>query len=182
MIIALVDREKFAKCSGDERLHAINLREIGRICKNSLMDRIDRKILAQLARDSAVTSEQLGAAIGLSPSAAHRRVKALEQDGTILGYRARLSPAARGNPSTMFVQVALVDQRQATMLDFEQAIARTPQIGEAYLLSGRSDYLLKVLVPESDSYERVHREILSALPGVLRIETQFTIRTLAADT
>lgn len=142
------------------------------------MDRIDRKILDLLATDSRLTGEQLGERVGLSPSAAHRRVKALEESGAILGYRARLSRAARGNPSTVFVQVTLTDQRQATMLAFEEALARTPQVAEAYLMSGQSDYLIKVLVRDDDSYERIHREILSALPGVQRLVSQFTIRTL----
>ena len=142
------------------------------------MDRIDRKILDQLAQDSRMTGEQLGERVGLSPSAAHRRVKALEESGAIIGYRARLSKAARGNPSTVFVQVTLTDQRQATMLAFEQAMASTPQIVEAHLMSGQSDYLIKVLVRDDDSYERIHREILSALPGVQRLVSQFTIRTL----
>jgi Lrp/AsnC family transcriptional regulator, leucine-responsive regulatory protein len=145
------------------------------------MDAIDRKILDVLARDSALTSEQLGARVGLSPSAAHRRVKALEEDGAILGYRARLSPSALGNPSTVFVQVTLVDQRQATMMAFENALEKTAQVREAHLMSGESDYLIKVLVRSDDSYERVHREILSALPGVHRLVTQFTIRTLTPD-
>ncbi|NCQ20115.1 MAG: Lrp/AsnC family transcriptional regulator [Sphingomonadales bacterium] len=142
------------------------------------MDRIAGKILDLLAQDSRLTGEQLGEHVGLSPSAAHRRVKALEESGAILGYRARLSRAARGHPSTVFVQVTLTDQRQATMLAFEQAMASTPQIVEAYLMSGQSDYLIKVLVRDDDSYERIHREILSVLPGVQRLMSQFTIRTL----
>jgi DNA-binding Lrp family transcriptional regulator len=142
------------------------------------MDRIDRKILDLLAQDSRLTGEQLGERVGLSPSAAHRRVKALEESGAILGYRARLSREARGNPSTVFVQVTLTDQRQATMLAFEEALSRTEQVAEAYLMSGQSDYLVKVLVRDDDSYERIHREILSALPGVQRLVSQFTIRTL----
>jgi DNA-binding Lrp family transcriptional regulator len=142
------------------------------------MDRIDRNILDLLADDSRLTGEQLGERVGLSTSAAHRRVKALEESGAIIGYRARLSKTARGNPSTVFVQVTLTDQRQATMLGFEEAMARTPQVAEAYLMSGPSDYLVKVLVREHDSYERIHREILSALPGVQRLISQFTIRTL----
>jgi Lrp/AsnC family transcriptional regulator, leucine-responsive regulatory protein len=145
------------------------------------MNAIDQKILRHLSRDSALTSEALGARVGLSASAAHRRVKALEQSGLILGYRARLSRAASGNPSTVFVQVTLVDQRRATMEAFESALARTVQVREAHLMSGESDYLLKVLVPEQDSYERLHREILAALPGVHRLVTQFTIRTLASS-
>jgi len=144
------------------------------------MNQIDQKILRLLASDSALTSEALGSRVGLSASAAHRRVKALEQAGMILGYRARLSREAEGNPSTVFVQVTLVDQRRATMEAFEAALARTAHVREAHLMSGESDYLLKVLVPEQDSYERIHREILSALPGVHRLVTQFTIRTLSS--
>lgn len=142
------------------------------------MTSIDDKILAQLAIDSSLTNEHLGSKVGLSGSAVHRRVKALEEAGAILGYRARLSLAARGHPSTFFVQVTLTDQRQATMMAFEGALSRTVNVAEAYLMSGESDYLLKVLVRADDSYERVHREILSALPGVHRLVTQFTIRTL----
>jgi Lrp/AsnC family leucine-responsive transcriptional regulator len=142
------------------------------------MDHIDRKILELLAADSRLTGERLGDRVGLSPSAAHRRVKALEESGAILGYRARLSKGARGNPSTVFVQVTLTDQRQATMLAFEEALARTEQVAEAYLMSGQSDYLVKVLVRDDESYERIHREILSVLPSVQRLVSQFTIRTL----
>ena len=105
----------------------------------------------------------------------------LEQQGLICGYRARLSRGARGNPSTVFVSVTLTDQRQATMMAFEQALESTAQVTEAHLMSGESDYLLKVLVREDDSYERIHREVLSALPGVHRLVTQFTIRTLATE-
>jgi len=75
----------------------------------------------------------------------------------------------------------LTDQRQPTMIAFEEALLKTEIVREAHLMSGESDYLLKVLVREDDSYERLHREILSVLPGVRRLVTQFTIRTLVAD-
>src|SRR5690348_3298025 len=136
--------------------------------KNINIDPIDRKILDLLSKDSALTSEQLGARIGLSPSSAHRRVKLLEENGLILGYRARISAAGLGNPSTVFVSVTLVDQRQSTLAAFEQAIAGRPIIREAHLMSGESDYLLKLLIRQDDNYERVHREILATLPGVQR--------------
>jgi DNA-binding Lrp family transcriptional regulator len=145
------------------------------------MNSIDAKILAILEDDSGLTSEALGARIGLSPSATHRRVKLLEDAGMILGYRARLSPQALGNPYTVFVSVTLIDQRHSTLAEFEQALLRTEVVKEAHLMSGESDYLLKVLVRDGDSYERVHREILSALPGVQRLVTQFTIRTVISD-
>ena len=77
------------------------------------IDRIDRQIIAQLAADSSLTSERLGEKVGLSPSAAHRRVKALEEAGIVEGYRARISAAARGNPSTIFVEMLLLRARSA---------------------------------------------------------------------
>ena len=144
------------------------------------MDGVDSKILEWLAMDSSLTSEQLGDRIGLSPSATHRRIKLLEGDGLILGYGARLSRAARGNPSTVFVSVTLVDQRRETMESFEAAIATSPVVAEAHLMSGEYDYLLKAEIPESDSFERVHREILAALPGVHRLVTHFSIRSVIA--
>lgn len=145
------------------------------------MDVIDRKILDQLSADSALTSEQLGERVGLSPSATHRRIKLLEGDGLILGYGARLSRRARGNPATVFVSVTLVDQRKETMEAFEAAIAEEPLVVEAHLMSGESDYLLKAEIPESDSFERVHREVLAALPGVQRLVTHFSIRAVVSD-
>jgi Lrp/AsnC family transcriptional regulator, leucine-responsive regulatory protein len=144
------------------------------------IDPIDQKILDALSRDSSLTSERLGDRIGLSPSATHRRIKLLEGQGDILGYGARLSRKARGNPAAVFVSVTLVDQRRGTMEAFEAAILDEPIIVEAHLMSGDSDYLLKAEVPESDSFERVHREVFAALPGVQRIVTHFSIRTVIA--
>ena len=142
------------------------------------IDAIDRKILAELASDSAQTSERLGERVGLSPSATHRRVRQLEEIGLIAGYGARLSRAARGNPATVYVAVTLVDQRRETMERFEAAITREPLVAEAHLMSGEYDYLLKAEIPETDSFERVHREVLAALPGVHRLVTHFSIRSV----
>jgi Lrp/AsnC family leucine-responsive transcriptional regulator len=140
------------------------------------LDDIDHRILAALRRNGALTGAQLGEAIGLSPSAAHRRVKLLEEAGHIVGYRARLSQAARGYPSTAFVSVTLRDQAQSTLARFEDALKRCPDIEEAHLMSGESDYLLKVPVRSGDGFERIHREVLSRLPGVLRLVSHFSIR------
>ena len=145
-----------------------------------MADEIDGRILHWLSRDAGMTSAQLGEKIGLSPSAAHRRVKLLEEAGLIQGYRAVLSDAARGSPSTVFVAVTLKDQRQETLLRFEQAIARGPEVAECHLMSGESDYLLKVLIRTGESYEHIHRDVLAALPGVQRLVSQFSIRTIVS--
>lgn len=146
--------------------------------KNYELDAIDRKIIEQLATNSGWTSEQLGTRIGLSGSATHRRVKLLEEAGYIEGYRAMLSPAARGNPSTVYVAVTLTDQRRETLDAFEAAVARAAEVAEAHLITGDSDYMLKVMVKEDESFERVHRDLLAALPGVQRLVTQVSIRTV----
>jgi DNA-binding Lrp family transcriptional regulator len=143
-----------------------------------MLDAMDHRILDLLARDSAMTSARLGERVGLSPSAAHRRVKLLEAAGLIVGYKARLSEAARGNPSIVFVSVTLKDQSQDTLARFEDAIRRSADIAEAHLMSGESDYLLKVPVRADDRFERVHRDTLSRLPGVQRLISHFAIRAI----
>jgi DNA-binding Lrp family transcriptional regulator len=142
------------------------------------VDTIDRKILKALGDDSGLTSAELGGAVGLSPSAAHRRVKLLEQAGLILGYRARLSPAARGDPSTVYVTVTLKDQTQDTLARFETALRRCDEVVEAHLMSGEYDYLVKLAVPSDSSFERLHRDTLSRLPGVNRLVSHFSIRAI----
>lgn len=142
------------------------------------MDSIDRKILHALRADAARTSAELGDAVGLSPSAAHRRVKLLEEQGLIQGYRARLSAAARGDPSIIFVTVTLKDQTEETLGRFETALQRCPEVIEAHLMSGEFDYLLKLAVPAADSFERLHRDTLARLPGVQRLVSHFSIRAV----
>lgn len=143
-----------------------------------VIDPLDQRILEALRRDGAQTAAALGDTIGLSPSAAHRRVKQLEASGAILGYRARLSAAARGQPTTVFVAVTLKDQTQETLDRFEQALRRCDDIIEAHLMGGESDYFLKVAIRADDSFERVHRDVLARLPGVHRLVSHFTIRTV----
>jgi len=146
-----------------------------------MIDDTDRRILDELARDAGLTSAALGGRVGLSPSAAHRRVRLLEQRGLIDGYRARLSKAARGNPSIVFVEVTLSGQSRLVLAEFEQAIKLCNEITEAHLMGGQADYLLKVEVREGDSYERIHRELLAGLPGVQRLVSLFSIRTVIED-
>jgi DNA-binding Lrp family transcriptional regulator len=143
-----------------------------------VLDGVDRKILLALRDDASLTGVKLGEAVGLSPSAAQRRVKLLEGAGMIEGYRARLSWEARGRPSTVFVAVTLKDQAQETLARFEEAIRRCGDVRESHLMSGESDYLLKVEVRADDTFERVHRDTLARLPGVQRLVSQFSIRTV----
>ena len=145
------------------------------------VDAVDRKLLAALQQDSQITHQALGARIGLSPSATHRRVKLLEARGIIAGYRAVLAEDAFGPVTTILCAVTLVDQRKETLERFEAAVARCPQVVEGHLMSGESDYLLKIRIGADDSYERLHRETLSMWPGVQRLVSNFAIRALKRD-
>lgn len=146
--------------------------------ENSMIDEFDHKILALLERDGALTSAALADKVGLSASACHRRVKLLEAEGVIEGYAAILSDKALGRGATIFVAVTLENQRSATMAAFERAVAQCREVHDCHLMTGESDYLLRIVIEADDTYERVHRERLSRLPGVSRLVSSFTIRTV----
>lgn len=142
------------------------------------LDVFDHKILVELEKDGALTGAALAERVGLSASACHRRVKAMEGAGVIEGYAVILSEKALGQSATVFVAVTLDNQRQETMAKFEQAVARCREVQDCHLMTGESDYLLRIVIPEHDRYERVHQETLSRLPGVRRLVSNFTIRTV----
>ena len=143
-----------------------------------MLDQLDRKILGQLVVNSDLTSAELGEAVGLSASAAHRRVGSLRDRGLIAGFRAVLSHEARGRPSVVLVNVTLRDQRQETMAAFEREITDCPEVRDCFLMSGEADYMLHVEITRDDSFERIHRETLSRLPGVTRLASHFVIREI----
>jgi Lrp/AsnC family transcriptional regulator, leucine-responsive regulatory protein len=142
------------------------------------LDDFDHKILIELERDGVLTAAALAERIGLSPSACHRRVKALEEAGVIEGYAAILSEKALGRSATVFVAVTLEDQRRETMAKFERAVALCREVQDCHLMTGESDYLLRIVIADDDRYQRIHQDTLSRLPGVRRLVSNFTIRTV----
>jgi len=142
------------------------------------IDDFDHKILIELERDGVLTAASLSERVGLSPSACHRRVKAMEAAGVIEGYAAILSEKALGRSATVFVAVTLEDQRRETMAKFERAVALCRDVQDCHLMTGESDYLLRIVIADDDRYERIHQETLSRLPGVRRLVSNFTIRTV----
>ncbi len=142
------------------------------------LDRIDRKILAELSRDCRASIAEIGARVGLSTSACHRRIKLLEEAGVVTGYVATLDPVALGRGMEAFVEVSLTEQSVAVLTAFEAAIAKTPEVLECHLMSGRADYLLRLAVADPADYERIHRKTLASLPGVSRIYSSFSLKTI----
>lgn len=140
------------------------------------MDQIDRKILRQLSDHGRSTQFELAAAAALSPSAAARRQKALEDDGVVAGYRADIDLRKLGYTATVMVSVSLDSQSEEALGAFEAAAAACPSVLRCHLMSGRDDYLLVVIARSIEDYERIHRREIATLPRVARIETAFALR------
>jgi len=146
------------------------------------LDNVDISILTELQDDGRLTNAELAERVGLSASACHRRVKTLENSGVVDRYVAILSEEALGRGITVYVQVTLDNQKRDTLQVFEDAVRDVPEVMECYLMSGEADYLVRVLVRDANDYERVHREVLSSLPGVARLVSSFTIRRVFSRT
>ncbi len=142
------------------------------------MDAVDSRILRALQRDSSRPVAELAADVGLSPSACHRRVKLLEKAGVIAGYAARLDRRALHLNAEVIVEVTLENPGENGMETFESAVAACDSVLECVKVSGRSDYLLRIAATDLDDFERIHRDLLTKLPGVARTETRFVLRTV----
>jgi DNA-binding Lrp family transcriptional regulator len=140
------------------------------------MDDIDERIIGQLRSDARISNSDLATAVGLSQSACLRRVRQLEARGIIRGYTVVLDSRRARAGTVVFVQIALERQTDECFGRFEKAARRCPEIRECYLMAGSSDYQLQIVIDDMAEYERVHRSVLSALPGVARIQSSFTIR------
>ncbi len=145
------------------------------------IDRIDTKLLRILQADSQPGMQELGDAVGLSASACHRRIKAMERAGIIDGYRAMLSASALGFSLIFFVEVSLTTQSEAGLRQFEEAVRNAPEILECFLMAGSADYVLRIVARDAEDFERVHRKVLSSLPGVTRLQSNMIIRTVKTD-
>lgn len=140
------------------------------------LDAKDRRILAILQEDGRITNAELAERVHLSPSACLRRVQVLEDEDVIDRYVALLRPSRIGRSDTVFVEVSLDSQTDAALDAFEKAVKTCPEVQECCLMAGDTDYLLKLTVTDSGDYERLHRQVLSRLPGVARIRSRFAIR------
>ena len=142
------------------------------------LDEIDAAILGALQDDGRLTNADLADRVGLSPSACHRRVKALEAEGVSAGYAAVLNANRVGRGLTVFVLVTLENQKRETMEAFERAVAEIEHVSDCSLTTGAEDYFLQLQVRDASDYERVHRERLSGLPGVARLVSNIAMRTV----
>lgn len=144
----------------------------------SALDTIDRKILRLLRLDARISNVKLAEAVGLSPSACLRRVKLMEKDGVIKGYTTIIDTSNAEASIAVLINITLERQTEDHLDRFEAAVRRYPEIRECFLMTGGSDYFLRVEVASAGEFERIHKEILAKLPGVLRINSSFSIRNV----
>ncbi|MGA8730817.1 MAG: Lrp/AsnC family transcriptional regulator [Terracidiphilus sp.] len=142
----------------------------------SELDALDISILRHLERHGRATNYEVGEAIGLSASAASRRILALEKLGAIRGYRALVDDRLLGKRMTVYIRVTLERQSANVLGAFEAAIRRCREIVSCHLMAGQYDYMLVARVAGIDDYGRLHQNELSHLPGVTRLETSFALR------
>jgi len=144
------------------------------------LDAFDRKILAALQRDGRLSNVQLAEEIGLSPSPCLRRVRMLEEAGVIRGYQAILARDEVGLGMTIFVGIKVERHTDERAEAFRQAVTALPEVISAFLVSGESDFLLQVVVPDLRAYDRFVTGKLLKLPGVSDIRSNFAINTVKA--
>ena len=149
--------------------------------KNDL-DHVDRAILRLLQQDGRMANVDLAEAVHLSPSACLRRVRRLEEGGSIDRYVALVDPSAIGLGTDVFVELTLVGQDEGTLEEFERAVSERPEIMSCHLMAGDFDYLVHVVVRDVADYEVLHRTHLAQLPGVARMVSSFALRPICDRT
>lgn len=146
------------------------------------LDATDRRILKVLQHDGRISNAELAERIVLSASACHRRVQRLEADGIIAGYVALLDTRKIGKPATVYVEITLNSQSNEVLDAFERGIARIPDVLECHLMAGSADYLIKLMVEDTEDFARIHRQYLARLPGIAKMQSSFALRTVVKTT
>ena len=140
------------------------------------LDPTDRRILKELQADGRITNLALAARIGLSPPPCLRRMRALEEAGIVTGYTALVDERALGFTLTAFALVRLHSQSEADLVAFENRVLGWPLVREAYMLSGESDYILRCLAPDLETFQEFVLRQLTAAPNVASVKTNVAIR------
>ncbi|GJD54441.1 Lrp/AsnC family transcriptional regulator [Methylobacterium dankookense] len=144
------------------------------------IDDIDRRIIRVLRGEGRISNADLSERVGLSPSACHRRVRLMEETGVIRGYAALIDALPDEGGLVVVTQITLDRQTEDYLNRFEAAVRRCPEVRDCYLMTGSADYLVKLEVKDASDYERLHKEVLSRLPGVARLQSSFAIRTVVS--
>ncbi len=146
------------------------------------LDTLDLRILAELQRDSSLTNVALAQRVHLSPSPCLARVKALEAGGVIRRYVALVDPKALGLGLNVFISISLKTQSREALAEFERRIREHEEVMECYLMTGDSDYLIRVAVADIAALERFILNQLTPIPGVEKIRSSFALKQVRYET
>ena len=146
------------------------------------LDAIDIRILSELQQDGGLSNVELARRVNLSPSPCLMRVRALEKQGVIRQYVALADPQALGLGLNVFISISLKEQSKAALADFESRIAEHDEVMECYLMTGDSDYLIRVAVANMAALERFILDQLTPIPGVEKIRSSFALKQVRYKT
>jgi Lrp/AsnC family transcriptional regulator, leucine-responsive regulatory protein len=146
------------------------------------LDAIDVRILSELQQDGGLSNVELARRVNLSPSPCLMRVRALEKQGVIRQYVALADPQALGLGLNVFISISLKEQSKAALADFESRIAEHDEVMECYLMTGDSDYLIRVAVANMAALERFILDQLTPIPGVEKIRSSFALKQVRYKT
>ncbi len=146
------------------------------------LDKTDLKILQQLQSNGRISNAELADTVGLSPSPCLRRVRTLEEAGVLRRYAGLVDPRAVGLPISVFVNVSLRSQERASLEEFERQILQYREVMECYLMTGGFDYMLRVVVPDLDSYQRFLADKLTRIKSVANIQSSMTLKQVVYKT
>ena len=146
------------------------------------IDAIDLRLLAELQHDGSLSNVELARRVHLSPSPCLARVKALEASGVISRYVALANAAALGLGLNVFINISLKTQSKEALAEFERRIAEHDEVMECYLMTGDSDYLIRVAVTDIAALEKFILEQLTPIPGVEKIRSSFALKQVRYKT
>lgn len=146
------------------------------------LDAVDLRILAELQQDSSLTNVELARRVHLSPSPCLTRVKALEAAGVIERYVALTNPVAVGLGLNVFISISLKEQSRESLAEFERRIAEHEEVMECYLMTGDSDYLIRVALTDIAALERFILNQLTPIPGIEKIRSSFALKQVRYKT
>jgi DNA-binding Lrp family transcriptional regulator len=141
------------------------------------LDRIDRRLLAELQSEGRITNVDLARRVGLTAPPCLRRVRALEEEGVIRGYHADLNPSKLGFAITVFAMVSLKSQAEEDLRAFEDHIKKLAEVRECHMLNGEIDFILKIVSRDLQSFQEFLTSKLTSAPNVASVKTSLTIRT-----
>src|SRR5215475_7067934 len=145
--------------------------------RRAKLDRVDRRILQALQEDGRMTNVDLARRAEISAPPCLRRVRALEVAGYIRGYHAQVNPEALGFGVTVFAQVGLSSQAEHDLKAFEARVQTWPLVRECHMLAGETDFLLKIVANDWDSYQKFLTTCLTPAPNVSHVKSALAIRT-----